>query len=191
MEQKRPAFLIPEPNAPFALPASFRNSLQRWIQAVSVVTDVAVITEKQPSWVCSFPTGFTYRALQAPPAFTKHHFSNLQTARWKSFELCSVKYNQCKIKAWLRSAGCSTTHTDHITSSRFSISEKLCGDPLSGNGRNRKKLCGVADTLQEYEFRMSANTHCAKSTRRAVSPYDSQCWVFSHLKQIIYWGPIM
>lgn len=66
-------------NSPFALPAVFGHILQWWIQAVSVVADVTVVTQQQAARICGLAAGLAHCALQATPAFTEHHLSDLST----------------------------------------------------------------------------------------------------------------
>lgn len=62
---------------PFTLPATFRYSVEGWIQAVRVVADVTVITEQQSGGVRCFPTNFAHNALHTAPALQQHHLGNL------------------------------------------------------------------------------------------------------------------
>lgn len=62
---------------PFALPAVFGHILQWGIQAVSVVADVTVVTQQQAARIRGLAAGLAHCALQATPAFTEHHLSDL------------------------------------------------------------------------------------------------------------------
>lgn len=80
--QTAPAFssiCIPPGVLPFALPAAARDVLQGRVEAVSVVADVTLITQKEASRVTRLATRLTHRTLQTPPAFTQHHFRDLHT----------------------------------------------------------------------------------------------------------------
>lgn len=63
---------------PFALPAAARDVLKGRVQAVGVVADVTLVTQQEASGVARLATSLTHRTLQTPPAFTQHHFSDLQ-----------------------------------------------------------------------------------------------------------------
>lgn len=62
---------------PLALPAALGHRLQGRVQAVGVVADVTVVTQKQAAWVAGLATCLAHRALQTPPAFTQHHPGDL------------------------------------------------------------------------------------------------------------------
>lgn len=70
---------------PSALPASLGDGLQGRVQAVGMVADVTVVTEQEPPGVSGFPAGLTHGALQAPPAFAKNHFRDLQRNKQTMF----------------------------------------------------------------------------------------------------------
>lgn len=64
-------------HSPFALPAVLGHVLQRRVQAVGVIADVTVITQKQTARIGGLATGLANRALQTTPAFTQYHLGDL------------------------------------------------------------------------------------------------------------------
>lgn len=68
------------PRAPFALPSAFGHGLQRRVQAVGVVADVAVVAEQQPGRVGGFAAHLADDALHAAPTLQQHHLGDLRTA---------------------------------------------------------------------------------------------------------------
>lgn len=52
--------------------------MQWWVQAVGVITDIAVVTQQKTGGVRSLPTNLANDTFQAAPALTKHRLSDLQ-----------------------------------------------------------------------------------------------------------------
>lgn len=63
---------------PFALPATLGYSVQGWVQAVSVIADIAVITQQQTGGIRSLSTHLTHNAFQTAPALAEHRLGDLE-----------------------------------------------------------------------------------------------------------------
>lgn len=66
---------------PFALPATLWDVVQGRVQAVGVITDVAVITQQETRGVRSLSAHLANNTFQTAPALTKHRLSDLQKIR--------------------------------------------------------------------------------------------------------------
>ena len=64
--------------SPFTLPCALRHRGQRRTETVGVVRDVAVIAQKQPTFVTRTATTLAHGAVEAAPAFPQNHLSHLR-----------------------------------------------------------------------------------------------------------------
>lgn len=64
-------------DAPLALPRARRHILQRRVEAVGVVADVAVVAQQQPTLIGRLAAALADGALQAPPALLQHDLRHL------------------------------------------------------------------------------------------------------------------
>lgn len=64
-------------DTPLALPRPLRHILQRWVKAVGVVANVAVIAQQKSTLVGRLATALADGALQTPPSFLQHNLRYL------------------------------------------------------------------------------------------------------------------
>lgn len=64
-------------HAPFAFPVAFGHVIQRRIETVDVVADVAVVAQEQASFVGCLAAALAHRAVQTSPASFVHYVCHL------------------------------------------------------------------------------------------------------------------
>lgn len=105
---------------PLALPIAVRNESQRWIKAIGVIRNVAIVAEDQTGVVIALAATFANGAIQAAPALLEDHLGHFDVDAVGVVALATLgARNQA---AFVIGPNCAAHHANVLSEDEFVLS---------------------------------------------------------------------